>query len=709
MKNLYKIQYIILAILFLFCFKKHDNTPIEFGFRAFDSNELTEDNVNNVIVKTDEITLKPGFYTLSFDYHTYLNQVFMICQGDKVINNSGSWLLSQDKHIDYDFYLNNSQPLHIKIKCSNPGAFSLKGVHISKNNNIYKRIFFGTFILFLCFDILYLLYRKHGSKENIRIFFILLIPALLASFPTFLGTTKGAADLTCTLHRIESLYLELKAGHFPCRINSFMLKGCGYPFSIFYGDIFLYPFAIMRMFKYSITEASNACIAFFNIVTVYLAFYSFNKIFEDKNIAVVLSYTYLLTPYRMNGSYTRSSIGEYIAITFYPLIIMSVYKIYKEAENKENLKLYSTTLALGLSCIICTHVLSTIMITFCLLLLALLMITKVLKKNVLTILLLSGAKVALLSAFFIVPFMDYFINVSTLASDPLDIIKIQKFGTTFKYLLDPMQPIYTPGYILLLCPFIGIFLFFKIKEMFYRVSLIISCILLYMVTSYFPWNYLVYRSKLFMFLAQIQFPTRFLGPLSVFLVIVLGYILKQFNQKAIRITLCICSLAIGSLFIRYFETSGATSFVFRDYADLDSISGIGLAEYILEDSVPWAEGYNQLMMDSANTRLYDFKDKGTNLEFSVKKGEDSQPLLPRYAYRYFNLYDKDGNKYILIGGFNQFICFDLPGDYEGKMYLKFQEPVHWRLAELISLISIVIIFYRIFKNKKRTISLLVAK
>ena len=85
------------------------------------------------------------------------------------------------------------------------------------------------------------------------IWFIADIPFMMSYLPV---ATTGH-DLIFHLYRIEGIAQGLIEGQFPVRMQTVQAAGYGYPVSIMYGDIFLYPVALLVILGMSINNAYN--------------------------------------------------------------------------------------------------------------------------------------------------------------------------------------------------------------------------------------------------------------------------------------------------------------------------------------------------------------------------------------------------------------------------------------------------------------------
>ena len=100
--------------------------------------------------------------------------------------------------------------------------------------------------------------------------FALLIANSMALKSTFTYGHDGVYHVA----RIQNLADGLKSGQFPVRLGGFSFNGYGAVTSVFYPDIFLYPFALMLLGGASVAYAGNMMLISLNIcaaLTMYAA------------------------------------------------------------------------------------------------------------------------------------------------------------------------------------------------------------------------------------------------------------------------------------------------------------------------------------------------------------------------------------------------------------------------------------------------------
>ena len=88
--------------------------------------------------------------------------------------------------------------------------------------------------------------------------------------------------------------------------------------------------------------------------------------------------------------------------------------------------------------------------------------------------------------------------------------------------------------------------------------------------------------------------------------------------------------------------------------------------------------------------------------FSCEAANDGQVEIPRFNYKGYKAFDDSGLRYAISDGDNNCISVGIPGGFSGEITVDFYEPFYWRIAEIISAFSavVLIILGLLHKNKK---------
>ena len=382
---------------------------------------------NDKFIMTPEFVLPAGLYTIEIEYarsNDLTASVELLYSDRYEPSASGRISLSDTERTSCDFRVNGSESsIYLKGRLTGDAwendYLLIRNIKIIPSPYDMKNFLFRVIAVFLLVDVLLLLWNVRNrfliSHEVIQHFKILLLLAIFSSIPLMVNYLLPGHDLPFHLTRIEGLKAGLESGMFPVRIQPNWLNGHGYAVSVFYGDLLLYLPAILRIFSISLQTAYHFYVLLVNIMTVFLAYYCFSNM-SSRKTGLICTAIYSLNIYRLVCLYTRAAIGEYTAMIFIPLVIYGMWKIYTLPEDsKEHARSWGT-LSLGCCGIFLSHIITTEMTAFFILLTCLILWKKTLHKKVFLVLVKAAAATICVSLWFLVPFLDfmfcglYFVN-----------------------------------------------------------------------------------------------------------------------------------------------------------------------------------------------------------------------------------------------------------------------------------------------------------
>lgn len=136
-----------------------------------------------------------------------------------------------------------------------------------------------------------------------------------------------------------------------------------------------------------------------NAATSLIAYACFSGIFTDKIVGLVGSMVYTWMPYRLNNLYSRGDLGEALAMTFLPMLLLGWYRLFTEEDTgTESGKRQWLFLVLGYSLLLQSYLLSFLTAAGFTLLLCLIQWKKTRKKQTLLTLLKTVIGVGVLNA-----------------------------------------------------------------------------------------------------------------------------------------------------------------------------------------------------------------------------------------------------------------------------------------------------------------------
>jgi|GEM_PF-587219 len=691
------------------------------------------ENVDKYHLMTPKMTLPRGDYTLIIQYNVGATQ--------KVFFKTGKQYSSFLQATEYDLFRNlpasmyhfrATEDVHdfqIAVNYNNYGDATIYSMQLVPNANGVKRTLMGLVLLFAVFNLLFLKWewiRGHRTR-----FIILTLVGLATSLPVFAYGISGGHDLEIHLIRIDAIAHEIMLHQFPLHISTLWLEGYGYAGSIYYGEALLYFPAMLRLFGFSIMTSYKIFLLTVNMVTVFLAYACFRGIFKDYKVAVLTAVAYSIAPYRLSDLYARHSVGEYTAMIFFPLIALAIYRIY--TEDVKNWKRYnrnSLLLAFGMVGLLATHTLSAEMTVFVLVIVVLAYAKRTFRKETLLVFIHAVLLSCLLGAFFLVPFVDYYLNVpaqinSDLAGDSFTAIQWggaylfeffnvfeELFGWNSVYLYERMA--FTPGLMLM----IGLILAvgFWLKGDANRPMKVMTCfsvLMLWMSSNLFPWDFITLH--VWGGASIVQFPWRFIGIADTFLAMTLGFTVLQIRDlprgkevidvepEALwdaakeRVGIrrhkdsFIWLLACGALSLLVFAQQYSSYDYVVNYYDTDEMDVNVVTSFFLRADTPEAAVAKDVAQNTNIEAFERLKREGTYNVFYVKAGPEGGTVeLPLINYKGYHVTDDSGKEYEIHDGTIDLISVDLPAGFEGNLTTRFIEPWYWRVAEVLSLITLVV-------------------
>ncbi len=495
---------------------------------------------------------------------------------------------------------------------------------------------------------------------------IVLGMVVIASIPLFTDFVTTGHDLEFHVGRLEALAQGLIAGEFPVYMGSTEMAGYGTISATMYPQLFLYPFAALRMFNISLMTSFKLMIFFINFVSAFSAYYAAKSMFKSSKIAFWTSMLYTFSIYRLANVYLRAAIGEALAMAFLPLVIWGIYEVLWGDEKKWYI------LALGVGSVLQSHVLSTEMC-------ALFMIIEVLvwlisrKGDKYWKRILAGVKAAVLTvlvnAFFLVPFLILCqenlqcFNMPNVISDT-GVYLTQLFNLFADYngwavslgSSITEMPL-TIGTILVIGAGLLCYILVTDKEASHEMKIAKRCMIygllaVYMTSFLFPWDFFQEISWLKNIVTSIQFAWRFLGPASVLLcfaaaVGIVSFASSKESRKAVytlSVVLLVCSTSY------FFSQKGIDPDKFTQYNSKMEFPVVGSTDAMYM----YFEGdrFNPLNLDytwdkakiisqmSAPFKVENLERKGMHMKMTVTGSEDidDKMMLPLYYYPGFVAY-----------------------------------------------------------------------
>ncbi len=549
----------------------------------------------------------------------------------------------------------------------------------------------------------------------------LIVIILGASLPAFCSFIIGGHDLMFHLGRILSLGQSIQAGDWWNPIDYNMVNGYGYATPLFYPQLFLYLPALLYNMALPVHICYQIYVVCINIATCLICYWCIHKLCKDKDIALFGSFLYLFSAYRMANVYVRAALGEFTAMAFLPLLVYGFIKVYSTQPKEIKAPDY-LPIVIGLTGLIQSHILSCELSAIIILIACLLLVKKTFQPYRFLALSKAAGLTLLLNLGFITAFLDSMRmnvqvkteNVSTIQGAGAYLIQLLGIFMTPDGLSN--EKIYGDMPLCLgLSLVLGLLLFGWCYSKRYdwqleqdshirtgRILSVLAVISILFSLALFPWDSIAGINFVFGKLASvIQFPWRYLVLATVFCVFVtvIGiHILKKKEKRLYSMGFAaliglLTLLNTGLLYMQYADTSPTTR-MFAAMDNWDSIIYIYGGEYLLEGTDTLQCVTREISTDAGAVSVtdYDSENGFTSFVCVNQSSQEKQVTLPLFHYDNYRIYDREsGQKLEAVTGHNNRISVTVPGNYEGTVCLQYAIPLLWKIAYMVSLVTLLCI------------------
>ncbi|OZG57512.1 hypothetical protein BTIS_1353 [Bifidobacterium tissieri] len=585
-------------------------------------------------------------------------------------------------------------------------------------------------------------YSKRG-KITVIALLVLLLVVDIPMYMSYLPISTTGHDLVFHLYRIQGIADALRQGQFPVRVQFSQLNGYGYPVSVLYGDLLLYPAGILCLIGLSVTTAYKVFVLLINAATILITFFVGRKMFSSISLGILAAYLWTLAPYRLEDLYLRASVGEYTALMFFPVLAYGLYGIFLRETGEFGFSWLWTTI--GCSGIMISHTVSIILVfpvAFVFVIVGLVHNHSIIVWKRLAV---SGVISIALTAWFIVPFLDFYKNVNMkvgalTAEEKMDFAALHAIQPSQLFMLfvpmkgasDPAADIaqdmpFGVGWTLLSGVLLFIIAIIMIdgndqSKNWIKIGIIsvmtTGCVL-FASTSAFHWHFSRFAiwNEVISIVATIQFPWRLLGVASALLVLIAcigicllktanGYRVLAVPVMALMIALCTVEGGVAiTTWLQNTEPVGDfSSSEFKPTGNYGVMSG----EYLpVNADVNTLIANQSKYPDPVNVSLSSYEKKGATIDLEIadasSNGEITVPLLmyPHYTVRAENAV----SQFSLSANRDGVMVIHVPDGYKGHVTVSFVEPVSWRIGETVSMLSLFAIIAggvrRLFIKAKR--------
>ena len=689
---------------------------------------------------TDYMPLKFGSYEVTMQYHTDSEEANYQIYDSTYIDNA----MSGDLIGNLDSVKNVQKvPFWLYHKTDSfyvawSGDVRMECITVRKTNALFAEwiLCFILFFAFLDFILWRFIKSASGDAKEIKtnkIAAAIFVTTFVVSLPLMINyLLDSRGDISFHLARIEGIYEGLLGGSFPVRMDGFMLKGQGYADPVFYPSLFLYIPAFFRLIGLPVLRAYKLFVGIWNLFTCILAYYSFKKIVKSDKAALTGMILYVLSPYRILCLYGRGALGEALAMTFFPLVAAGLYLLLtketmfssvKDAFWKDFPSKGTLLLALGLTGILQSHILSCEMIGIFMILTLLICAKRTFRIKTFLSLCVSALLVIMLNLWFLIPFLQSY-GMDLYVFEKFDVYLYENALSIYE-LFGSQMDLYGQSSILtsdlrdemgmslgLAIPFgmlitaFGIRLLSKKRKTESAKTVFISCILgifaSYITTYYFPWKQienLPIFGKLF---GMVQFPWRYLGIATFcFSLMITAFLqIREEDKNAAKsgekekeilsggnlVYIILIGLAVLVAYFNFQSLTDQTEY-FAPYSEVGVNKGRTMiqAEYLYTDTT----------IDGLRSGAWvpnDYTKKGSTLTIPVTEAypESWELATPMTYYPYYVAKDvSSGERFETAKSPAGTAVIFIPGGYSGTVKFYVPEAKKWILGDILSLMTLL--------------------
>ena len=229
----------------------------------------------------------------------------------------------------------------------------------------------------------------------------------------------------------------------------------------------------------------------------------------------------------------------------------------------------------------------------------------------------------------------------------------------------------------------------------------------------FPWDELNNISTVIAnIFAKIQFPWRFvcIGMAFAAFTSAIGLCYLKKHSKVIYSVMLVVLLYTTFLSVSYYFMelgNECTAYIVNSIDDTGEFE-IGLNEYGLKGTDIDLCYDKSLQVTSDNLKILGYRLENDryyiNCENLSSEGYE-KVIIPVFFYKGYKAFDIYGNELYIESANNRKIMINIPTNYSGQITVKYCEGFIWRLSEIVSAISIIVIvvlsFYQVFPNTKK--------
>lgn len=711
------------------------------GYDADGRRGVTEMTDGEPILQTPPMSLPAGHYCVTLDYRyepgrteeeiERRSSLYFTAEEEMAVSGERA-LVNVDAQQD-TVVLNVSYPSDtIRLVADNDGGiFTIGTVEIRQDKTYAWACVLGWLVVSAVLD-LALLRLLPASPLALRdadlrgCVWLLVAVTVLVCLPAFAnGGGAQGDDWRFHLSRIECIAQGLRDGQFPVRVYSQAKDGYGYAPSLFYGELFLYFPAVLRLLGMSVQGAYRAYLVAVQSLTAGIAFFSFRQMFRHNKTAVLGSILYMLAPYHLYNLYVRTAVGEYTAMAFLPLIPAALSLLYApQKPDRSTARIACAELVVAFGALVQVHILSLELATLATAVFCLYHFRRTFTRRILAVWGAAAGIVVLLNFWFLVPFLTVMLcgsythmyGTGGFAAG----LSLQKSGLWLSELL----PLREDGNGIGLVPVLGAAAFVgcwltRENPLPHRErkiglwALVLGTFACWMSTNTFPWGILGTLPGLGRVLLAVQFPWRYLALATLLLTLaslcaVSVWRRSRYAQPVAVLLLGVALLGGIGFYQDHLPAADTTYLGDRAqmiYADskVSNLAWYFDDLYLPDGTLQTRDGFT-CNAAATTVEVTSVTRQATVTTVGCTAPDDAVGYveLPLLYYPGYTVVSGQGTVYLTANGM---VGVEVPAGYAGEISVAFREPLRWLIADLVSLVTVLVLaarfLYRRYGKKYR--------
>lgn len=686
---------------------------------------VTEMTDGEPILQTPAMSLPAGHYRVTLDYRyepgrteeeiERRSSVYFTAEEEMSVSGERAWV---NVHAQQDTVVLNVDYASdtIRLVADNDGGiFTIGNVEIRQDMAYAWACVLGWFVVFALVD-LALVLLVPGSPKALRdadlrgCLWLLGAVTVLTCVPLLMnsGGAQGA-DWRFHLSRIEGIAQALREGQFPVRVYSQAKDGYGYAPSLFYGELFLYFPAALRLLGMSVQGAYRTYAIAVQALTAGISFFSFRQMFRHNKTALVGSILYMLAPYHIYNIYWRTAVGEYTALAFLPLIPAALSLLYAQQKpDRHTARVACAELVVSFGALVQTHIISLELATLSTAVFCLYHFRRTFTKRILGVWVTAAGLVVLLNLWFLVPFLTLMLgggyNNMYGGESFAGGLSVQKNGLWLSELLSWRADHNSIGVVLVagLVAFVWCWLtqgpaMPQRERKIGAWAAVLGTLACWMCANTFPWGILGSLPVVGRLLLAIQFPWRYFSLATLLLVLVSVCAVSALRRgryaQPVAVLLLSASLLGVAIFYHSYLPTVDTSYlgdraqmIYTDYK-ISNMAWYYDSLYLPDGAVETRDGFTcETAVTTVEIASVERRGNTTVLSCSEVNGELGYAELPLLYYPGYTIVDGEGEVFRTANGM---VGVTVPAGFSGEISVAFREPKRWLAADLVSLVTLL--------------------